>query len=406
MIDSMSASLRAAFASTPPQLRRRAFVLLGTAAFLMVAISIYKYYSYSHEKTLREAELAAGPKVRLSKVKRGPGQHIVTVIGETRPYQNATLYAKVSGYLSKILVENGDKVKSGQNLAVIQSPETDQAFIAADADAKNKKAILERTRSLFKKQLVSQQEFDQAQADAEVSSARHKSQETIKGYEVLRAPFAGTITARYADPGALVQNAMNSETSALPVVMISDIDRLRIDIFIDQRDATYVRENDPVTITMSERPGFKILGKVARVSGQLDPRTKMLLTEIDIPNADQAIVAGSFVQVSLTVKSASYLEAPVEALAMKDNKTYLTVIQPDNTLALKEISIVQNDGKSISFMSGADEGSRVALNLGTVLAEGSKVRPIEEPTAAPNPAPVPASPASGAPTTAAAEEKK
>jgi RND family efflux transporter MFP subunit len=213
----------------------------------------------------------------------------------------------------------------------------------------------------------------------------------LKDYETLRAPFAGTIVARYADPGALVQNATQSETSALPVVMIAEIKRLRIDLFLDQRDAPYVQPHDPVTITLVERPEYKIEGHVARLSGELDPRTKMLLTEIDIPNEDRSLVAGSFVQVSLQVKSPPYLEVPVEALALKDNKTYLTTVTPDEHLAYKAVTIGSNDGKILSILSGCAEGDMVALNVGNSLPEGSKVRPILDaaptpPATAPSPA--------------------
>jgi multidrug efflux pump subunit AcrA (membrane-fusion protein) len=185
----------------------------------------------------------------------------------------------------------------------------------------------------------------------------------LKNYENLRAPFRGTITARYADPGALVQNATNSETSALPVVLISEIRRLRVDVF---------------EISLQERPELKIQGKLARLSDQLDPRTKMLLIEIDIPNEDRSLVAGSFVQVSLKIKAPPYLDAPVEALALKGNKTYLTVVTPDNRLAYKEVQIADNDGKLLQIVSGAQEGDLLALNVGNSLPEGSKVRPILE----------------------------
>ena len=211
-----------------------------------------------------------------------------------------------------------------------------------------------------------------------MTNARLISERTLKGYETLRAPFAGTITARYADPGALVQNATTSETSALPVVMISEVKRLRIDVFLDQRDAPYVQKDDPVTITMADRPGYKNTGKVARLSGQLDPRTKMLLAEIDLPNDDLALVAGSFVQIALQVKSPPFLEAPVEALALKDNKSFLTAVSPDNKIVYKAVETGGNDGKVLSIISGADEGDMVALNVGNSLPDGAKVRPIQD----------------------------
>jgi RND family efflux transporter MFP subunit len=369
-------SLKTSTEAAPPNLRRRAKQFLLGALIVFVALSSYKYISNMREQARLAAEIAAGPRVRVTKLKKGIGDHVVTLIGETRPFQSATLYAKVSGYLKNIYVDKGDIVKEGKVLAVIESPETDQAYLAAEADAKNKQAILARMKNLYAKQLVSQQEFDQAQADSDVANAKLSSQRTQKGYETLKAPFTGTITARYADPGALVQNAMNSESSALPVVLISEIKRLRIDVFLDQRDAPYVRNNDPVTITLAERPGFKMEGHVARISGELDPRTKMLLTEIDIPNEDRSLVAGSFVQISMQIKSQPYVEAPVEAVVLKGNKTYISAVSPDGKIQFKPVEIGSNDGKVITVLSGADEGDMVALNIGDSLPEGSKVRPI------------------------------
>lgn len=369
-------SLRESTRAAPPELRRRVVQLLAGTILLFAAVSGYKYYTFKQEQIRRAEEIAAGPAVRVATVKKGVGEHLVTLIGETRPFQSATLYAKVSGYLKSVVVDKGEIVKEGQVLAVIESPETDQAYIGAFADARNKNAILARMKNLYTKQLVSQQEFEQAQADSEVANAKLSSTRTLKAYEVLRAPFTGTITARYADPGALVQNATTSETSALPVVMISEIKRLRIDVFIDQRDATFVHEKDPVMITLAERPGFKIDGTVARVSGELDPRTKMLLTEIDIPNDDRALVAGSFVNVSIQVKSPPYLEAPVESLALVKNKTFLTAITPDDHLTFKPVEVASNDGKVLSIISGIEEGETLVLNVGNSLPEGSKVRPI------------------------------
>jgi RND family efflux transporter MFP subunit len=369
-------SLKESLAAAPPELRSRAKKLILGAIILFCAIAAYKFYVFKAEESKRAVELAAGPRVRVAKLVKGPGEHRVTVVGETRPFQSATLYAKVSGYLKSVQVDKGDIVNEGQTLAVIESPEMDEAFLAAQADAKNKRAILMRMQTLLSKQLVSQQEYDQARADADVATARLRAQETLKGYEVLKAPFTGTITARFADPGALVQNATNSETSALPVVMISEIKRLRIDVFLDQRDAPYVHKDDPVTITMAERPGYKLEGVVARVTGELDPRTKMLLTEIDIENTDRSLVAGSFVQVSLQIKSPSLLEAPVESLVLKDDKTYLTEITPEEKVTYKEVQIGSNDGVTLSILSGANEGEIVGLNLGNSLPEGSKVRPL------------------------------
>jgi membrane fusion protein (multidrug efflux system) len=368
-------SLRTSIEEAPPELKKPAKKLLIGAAILFVVIASYKYISYKIEERHRATEIAAGPIIRIGKITKSPGDHTVTTIGESRPYQSVTLYAKVSGYLKAVKVDKGDVVKQGQILAVIESPETDQEYQAALADAHNKKDIAGRTMTLRAKGLVSEQEAEQAQSDADVSAARLRSQETLKGYEVLRAPFPGTVTARFADPGALVQNATSSQASALPVVSVSQIRRLRVDVFVDQRDAPFVEKDQAVEITLPERPGVVLKGQVDRVADELDPRTKMMLTEIDIPNDDRSLVAGSFVNVALKIKSPPYFEAPVEALVLIKNKPFLSVVTPENTLTYREVEIVANDGKLLSIMSGVKEGEVVALNVGNAIPEGGKVRP-------------------------------
>jgi RND family efflux transporter MFP subunit len=369
-------SIRDAYRSAPPAVRKTVVRILLIAFFLVAIIATVKWVILKHEESTRAAEIAAGPQVTVAKVIQSPGEHTITLVGETRPFAEAVLYAKVSGYLKVVKVDKGDKVKQGQVLAVIESAETDQGYEAALADSRNKKAIAARLEKLFAKHLVSQQEIDQARADSDISVARLHTQETLKGYETLRAPFNGTVTARFADPGALVQNATNSQSSALPMVTVSTIDRLRVAVFVDQHDAPYVEKDGWVEITQTDHPGFKIQGKVSRVSGELDPRTKMLLTEIDLVNDNQQLVAGSFVQVALRIKSPPYVQAPVQALYTKDGKYFLTAVNQNNEITFKPIEIANNDGKMLWISSGAQVGDIVALSVGDTIPEGGKVRPL------------------------------
>ena len=378
--NAIATSLKTAIAEAPPEVRRASKKFLLGALGILVVLILVKWGRVKYEERVRAAEIAAGPQVKTAKIVTSPGEHTINLIGETRPWQEATLYAKVSGYLKAVKVDKGDHVKSGQVLAVIESPETDQGYAGAFAENKNKQAISTRMNTLLAKHLVSQQEADQAQADADVSAARFHTEETLKSYETLRAPFTGTVTARYADPGALVQNAMNSQASSLPVVTVSTIDRLRVDVFVDQHDALYVEKDETVEITLTDRPDLKIQGTVSRVSGELDPRTKMLLTEIDLKNDDHRLVAGSFVQVALHIKSPPYVEAPVESLVMRNEKPFLTVVAKDNTITFKPVEIANNDGKMLWISGGIQAGELVALSIMDTVPEGGKVRPVVEET--------------------------
>ena len=360
----------------PPKLRL--FGGLGLLLLLLVTLTIIviKKVSYHNEQARLESEAKAGPKVRVSRVERSSGDRTVQIIGEAVPFNTATLYAKVSGYLNDIYVDKGDRVKKGDQLATISSPETDQNYLGARSDSINRSDIARRMRTLIKRDLISPQEYEQAQSDAELARSRYLAAATLKGYEDIQAPFTGTITARYVDPGSLIQNAQAGQSGAAAIVTISQLDVLRTYVYLDQRDASFVKEGDPVMITLAERPDFVLSAKVDRIAGQLDTKTRMMLIEIDIDNQKNEIVAGSLVTVSVPIKIPIRLQAPIDALVNLETKTLVPVVKKDNTITYREVKISDNDGKKVSFLSGVEEGELLALSLGVNVPEGAKVRPI------------------------------
>ena len=370
-------SIATSYRNAPPGLRRGATRVLGGALVIVLGMVAWTRGQDYFERQRRETELALGPRVKTAKVAVSPAERTVKLLGEARPFAQITLFAKVSGYLKNVLVDKGDVVKKGQVLAVIESPETDAAYEAARADARNKSAIAERVAKLLQRDLVSQQEADSARAEAEVAEARLQSTGTMKSYETIRAPFAGTVTARFADPGALVQNAMNSQTSALPIVAMSQVKELRVYAYLDQRDAGAVAKGTDATITLTERPDVKLTGHVARISGQLDEKTRMLLTEIDLANADGRIVAGSLVEVAMDLKSTPGLTVPAEALVLREGLPTVPVIDDRGEVTYAAVKVIDNDGRSVKVQSGLSEGQTVALNLGNTVADHGKVRPLE-----------------------------
>ena len=379
-------SLKTSYLNAPMRLRMASRNFLLIALTLVIVIAAVKNISYRKHAADLARELEAGPWIHTISARKSAANRKITIIGETRPYAEVTLYAKVSGYLKRVEVDKGDKVRKDQVLAVIESPETDREYQGALADARNKRSIGQRMKTLRARNLVSAQESEQAESDAQVSEARLASLAVLKSYETLRSPFDGTVTSRYADAGALVQNAANSQTSALPVVTISEVNRLRIYIYLNQRDATFVNLGDPVRITVSERPGFEVISSVTRISGELDSKTRMLLTEIDLDNGKNDFVPGSFVQVTLQLKTPSLIEIPVEGLINRQGKTLAAFVKKNNTLNYREIVLHSNDGQLVSLESGLEEGDSIALNLGDNLPEGSRVRVM--PTPSPSGTPV------------------
>ncbi len=344
----------------------RWFFILGIAAVIVAAAAVLQLLarqstSVAAETAVRARDAESGPRVEVVLARKVQAPDMLTLLGEARPYQATTVYAKVSGYLRTLDVDKGDHVRANQALAVIESPELDKQYEAAVADAKNKELNAQRAATLVKKEMISQQDADQAETDAQVARANLQQLETMKSYEVLRAPFAGTVTARFADPGALIQNAANAQTSAQPVVSIAQTGRLRVYVYVDQAHAAFVHEGNPATVLDPARPGLKVKAHVTRTSGQIDEKTRTLLAEIDIDNPRDRILAGSFVQVQLQAHTPDYIELPSDALIVHGDQTMVAVV---------------GDGDKVRVVSGVMEGERVARNLGDRVGDGRVVQPV------------------------------
>ncbi len=318
------------------------------------------------------------PTVAVVIAQPAPATRTITLVGEATPYLSATLYAKVSGYLKEIRVDKGDPVRANQVLAVIESPELDHQYEAAVADAWNKRLNAQRAATLVKRDLISQQEADQAAADARVAQQTVAALATQKGYEILRAPFDGLVTARYADPGALVQNATGSQTSALPVVTVARMDRLRVFVYPDQSEAYAVHVGTPVEIRVPGQPDIQVNARVTRTSGQLDPRTRTLLTEIDFDNRGRRILPGSFVLVTLRLPQPrrAGVALPAETLVLRNGQPFVAVVEKDNRLHFRPVRLGSDDGVHVQVLEGVRPGDPVVLNPGESLVEGARVQPV------------------------------
>jgi RND family efflux transporter MFP subunit len=360
---------------------------LGGLAIALVAVFLIFFSRSSQAKSeaaSRQAAVQAGPRVRVLRASLSEGVRQLKLEGEARPFASVTLYAKVSGYLRELKADRGDEVQPNQVLAVIESPELERQYEGAVADAKNKQAMAKRAMSLVPLGVVSTQEADVARTNAEIAQATVETLKTQKSYQVLRAPFRGTVTARHADPGALVQNAMSSQTSALPVLSVSQIERLRVFVYLDQRSAASVKVGDPAEIRVLERPDLVRKGTVTRLSRELDLKSKTMLTEIHLDNADHAIIPGSFVSVSLRLATPQWIEVPVEALVFRGTEPFVAVVDGENRVKYRPVKIADQDGQRAQLLTGLSQGEVLALNLGESVSDGQKIQPVpvDQPPAA------------------------
>ncbi len=375
------------------------FYLFGAVLVAVGAGTVY-YFWHAKQSGLatqlkeRAAVAEAGPTVAVATSKQGPAVRKLTLLGEALPYKTATLYAKVSGYLTRITVDKGDHVKAGQFIAEITSPELDHQYDSAVADLENKRRVAKRTRDLADQHFYSEQAAEDAETNVRLAEQQVAGIKALTSYKVLTAPFAGVVTARYADPGALVTNATANQSSALPVVTVSDPSRLRVTVYVDQSEAPNVHVGTPAEVVDAASVTRQGIGKVARVAGELDTRTRTQLTEVDFDNGKGEFIPGSFVNVNLLIPAKSYVEVPAPALVMREGKRMVAVVGPDSHIKLTPINVAGTDGKVIRVESGLEENVRVALNLPNTVADGAKV------TAAGTPSPAPASTA-GAPSPSA-----
>ncbi len=352
-------------------------LVIAVAVVLLVILFVIRNRRVADALHDLQTEIKAGPHVPVARATRAPTERTVTLTGEARPYATVTLFAKVSGYLHEIRVDKGDRVKTGEILAVIESPELDSQYDAALADARNKRVVAERAKVLIQSDAIARQDADNAEAAALVAEATADGLKAQKEYEVLRAPFSATVTARFADPGTLVQSAIASQTTTQPLVSLSRTDRLRVYIYLDQRNAAFVKVGDRARISDAARPEVKLFAAVSRVSGEIDLKSRTMLVELDLDNRRGKILAGGFVQVSLKLQTPPYVQIPAEALLMRGEKALAGVIGSDNRVRFRPVTPADSDGKSVLLSAGLAEGELVILTPGAGIAEGELVQPVD-----------------------------
>jgi membrane fusion protein, multidrug efflux system len=367
-------------AAGPPDEHRRqrgkrvVFVLgigLLVANVLTVgALSLHRRYVERRTRGARTEELDRGPRLAVTRVALSKTDRSLTLPADARPFAQATLVAKVGGYVREIRAERGQRVKEGQVLAVIEAPETAQDVAAAQSDAASKRRTAARARALAPG-VVSQQELDDALNDERVALANLRRASAQRGYTELRAPFDGVVTARYVDPGAYLPPS----TSASPIVDVGTVDRLRIFVYVGQDAAAFVRPGDSVTLWQDELPEKRIPAAVSFVAGALDPRTRTMQCEIDLDNGRWGVLPGTFVRVTLQLHGPPSPSVPNEAIVMRDGRTMVALGEGEK-VRFVEVELGMNDGRVTRVTRGLKGGESVGVNVPVEVQEGATVRPV------------------------------
>ena len=323
---------------------------------------------------------APGTPVQTIHPKRGEIVRRITLPGNVMAYQQATLYAKVAGYLKTIGVDKGDTVKEGDLLAEIEAPEMLADLVKAKAEAEAAQLDYRRVAEAQKKasDLVMPQTVDAARAKSGVAVAGVQRIETLLSYAKITAPFSGVITKRWVDPGALIPaptSAAAAKTAA--VVTLMDFSTVRIDVAIPDTEAPFVKKDLPVKVSVDELPGRVFQGTIARFSYALDESTKTMATEIDISNPDLALRPGMWASVEVELqKKQNALLIPAEALVTEKNKNSVFIVR-DNKAQKVSVTTGFDDGVNIEIIKGCAPGDAVIVAGKQSVTDGQKVQPTE-----------------------------
>lgn len=370
----------------PPQLTKRPFPLYVIGAALLVVFAVAsvlmvlrKDRSVASEAKERAEISDRGARLLVTNVSTTPPTRIVNATGDVRPLQQTQVYAKVSGYLRDLRVDRGDAVKAGQVLGIVESPETAEQVSSALANLTLKRQNLDRVKPLAKEGVASKAELDRAEAELHIAEADVGRYGALRGYQVIKAPFAGVITARFADLGALLPAATNSTQAALPLVELTDMRRLRISAYLGQADAPLVKVGLPVQIRSDD--GQEIEAKVSRTAQAFDSKTRTMLVEIEVDNEPAKLFPGSFCTVIFKFEAKPAPSVPIEAVFVRAGKTFVAVVR-DGVAHFTPIETAETDGKMVRVLSGVTPGEVVGLYVGDAVQDGGRVDAVERKTPA------------------------
>jgi RND family efflux transporter MFP subunit len=409
-------------------IRRNTLLVFGAILFcLIIAVWQVKrvragilFRGKTARTTISPGDNETAPFAAVAPVKRAAIANSFSIAGQFLPYQNVELHAKVAGYVRNIYVDIGDRVHTGEVLAVLEVPElvaqvdeakasvhhaqeeiaraqSDVARAEADHVALQANATRLTNTDKARPGLIAQQELDDAtakdrasgaQVDAaksalaaarqqlEVAKANQQHYSALSDYTRIVAPYDGVVTWRYADTGSLVQ-AGTSSASGAPVVTVAQVNLLRLRIPVPESIAAKVRIGDTADMKV-QATGEHFTGKVARFTDALDPSTRTMQVEIDVPNPTYRLQPGMYADVVLSADSRNdVLTVPVNAIQRDKNKVKVLVVDPQNRVESREIRLGLESSDNVEVVAGLSAGERVIVgNLGSY-QPGELVRPKE-----------------------------
>jgi RND family efflux transporter MFP subunit len=359
------------------------------------------------------------PVVAVAQVARGDIRRDLTIAAELRAYQEIDVHAKVAGYVKTILVDVGDRVKEGQLLAVLEVPELqdelqqNEAAVrhaseelnrasadTARAESAHEVAHLSATRlagvAKERPNLIAQQDIDEAigrdrvgeaqvatakaavaaaREQLEVAKANQRKTRTLIDYARIYAPFAGVVTHRYADTGAMIQAGTSSQTQTMPLVRLSQNDVLRLVIPAPESAVGRVHVGDPVSIRIRTLDRT-IAGSVARLADRLDAETRTMRVEVDVPNPKRELVPGMYADASLSLdRTNGALVVPIQAIDRVGDQTTAMVVTRDRRVEVRPVTLGLESPDRVAVIAGLHPDELVVVANRGQLKPGMLVTP-------------------------------
>jgi membrane fusion protein, multidrug efflux system len=372
----------------PPAPPRTALTIVGILLVLLLLAGGLTLWSHvSHERALaKETEIETVPTVAVvSPVSEKPDEDLI-LPGSLQAYEESPIYARTNGYLVRWYKDIGSRVNKGELLAKIDTPEVDQELDQARstrlqvvAQMELAKISADRWENLRKTDSVSAQEADQqtsgykqSQANLAAADANVRRLEQLEGFKNVYAPFSGVLTKRNVDPGALINAGAGAAGREL--FDIARVDPLRVYTSVPQAYASYIKVGSKTAVTLQEYPGQKFYGTVVRTAEAIDPGTRTLLTEVDVPNKDGRLLPGSFGEVHFAVGAdVNKVTVPVNAMLFRAQGAQVAVVGPDNKVQLRSINIGRDYGTTLEVLGGISPTDKVVINPADSLENGQQV---------------------------------
>jgi RND family efflux transporter MFP subunit len=384
---------------------KRGWMMMIFAVALMIALSS-AYISVQRQKSGEARNLsaatakdAAAPRViNAIRIQNSPATIPLKLPGETAAWFASIIYARVDGYVGKWYADIGDHVRKGQVLATIDTPDLDAQLAAAqakfkaslamiasrEAEANFAKSTYERWRD-SPKGVVSEQEREAKKANFESAVAHLNEAKAQSGldranldrfkalaeFKQVTAPYEGVITERRIDIGNLVTAGSSANTA--PLYRMEQNNPIRIFVDVPQSAARDMEIGTPAQIQANNIPDRIFTGKISRTSEAINPQSRTLRVEVDIPNLDLALVPGMYVDVSFEIPSAGLMQIPAAALIFRSSGPQVAVVDDEGKIAFKKVTIVRDYGNIVELGSGVSPEDRIALNISSQIAEGERV---------------------------------